>query len=77
MKQVVAGVGPAAAGTDLTLELGAHHPSTHGSLVSTDAEIFTARACCASDSVRSFDSDTSTTAAAPSPVGQHIGSVFG
>jgi NADH-quinone oxidoreductase subunit D len=29
---VVAGVGPAAAGTDLTLELGAHHPSTHGSL---------------------------------------------
>jgi NADH-quinone oxidoreductase subunit D len=28
----VAGVGPAAAGTDLTLELGAHHPSTHGSL---------------------------------------------
>ena len=32
MRDVVAGVGPAAAGTDLTLELGAHHPSTHGSL---------------------------------------------
>jgi NADH-quinone oxidoreductase subunit D len=32
VRQVVAGVGPAAAGTDLTLELGAHHPSTHGSL---------------------------------------------
>lgn len=29
---MVAGVGPAAAGTDLTLELGTHHPSTHGSL---------------------------------------------
>ena len=33
MKQVVAGVGPAAlARSDITLELGAHHPSTHGSL---------------------------------------------
>ena len=32
LRDVVAGVGPAAAGTDLTLELGAHHPSTHGSL---------------------------------------------
>jgi len=32
VKDVVAGVGPAAAGTDITLELGAHHPSTHGSL---------------------------------------------
>ena len=32
MREVLAGVGPAAAGTDLTLELGAHHPSTHGSL---------------------------------------------
>jgi NADH-quinone oxidoreductase subunit D len=32
VRDVVAGVGPAAAGTDLTLELGAHHPSTHGSL---------------------------------------------
>ncbi len=28
----MAGVGPAAVGTDVTLELGAHHPSTHGSL---------------------------------------------
>ena len=52
-------------------------PSTHGSLVSTDAPIFTARRCCSSESVFSFASDTSTTAAAPSPVGQHIGSVFG
>ena len=33
MKQVVAGVGPAAASrSDITLELGTHHPSTHGSL---------------------------------------------
>jgi NADH-quinone oxidoreductase subunit D len=32
VRDVVAGVGPAASGTDLTLELGAHHPSTHGSL---------------------------------------------
>jgi NADH-quinone oxidoreductase subunit D len=32
LNEVIAGVGPAAAGTDLTLELGAHHPSTHGSL---------------------------------------------
>jgi NADH-quinone oxidoreductase subunit D len=32
VRDVVAGVGPAAAGTDLTLELGTHHPSTHGSL---------------------------------------------
>jgi hypothetical protein len=45
--------------------------------VSTDALIFTARFCCSSESVFSFDSDTSTIAAAPSPVGQHIGRVFG
>lgn len=33
MKQVVAGVGPAAlTRSDITLELGVHHPSTHGSL---------------------------------------------
>ena len=33
VKQVVAGVGPAALSrSDITLELGAHHPSTHGSL---------------------------------------------
>ncbi|HUR13645.1 MAG TPA: hypothetical protein VM097_04040 [Mycobacteriales bacterium] len=32
MSEVVAGIGAAASGTDLTLELGAHHPSTHGSL---------------------------------------------
>jgi NADH-quinone oxidoreductase subunit D len=31
-RPVVAGVGPAAGTTDLTLELGTHHPSTHGSL---------------------------------------------
>jgi NADH-quinone oxidoreductase subunit D len=28
----IAGVGPAAGACDITLELGAHHPSTHGSL---------------------------------------------
>jgi len=43
----------------------------------TDAETFTARRRCSSDSVRSFASDTITSAAAPSPVGQHISSVFG
>lgn len=32
MTRVVAGVGPAAGPVDLTLELGTHHPSTHGSL---------------------------------------------
>ena len=32
MRSLVAGVGPAAGATDLTLELGTHHPSTHGSL---------------------------------------------
>lgn len=32
MTDVVAGVGPAAGPVDLTLELGTHHPSTHGSL---------------------------------------------
>jgi NADH-quinone oxidoreductase subunit D len=33
VKEVVAGVGPAAlTRSDITLELGAHHPSTHGSL---------------------------------------------
>ncbi len=32
MKEVVAGVGPAAGICELTLELGPHHPSTHGSL---------------------------------------------
>jgi NADH-quinone oxidoreductase subunit D len=32
VREVVAGVGPAAAGTDVTVELGQHHPSTHGSL---------------------------------------------
>ena len=33
MKRIVAGLGPAALGrSDLTLELGTHHPSTHGSL---------------------------------------------
>ena len=51
--------------------------SVHGSLVSTDAEIFTARCCCSFDSVRSFSSDTSTTAADPSVFGQHISNVFG
>lgn len=32
MNSVVAGVGAAAGRCDITLELGAHHPSTHGSL---------------------------------------------
>jgi NADH-quinone oxidoreductase subunit D len=32
LNEVVAGVGPVAGSCDLTLELGTHHPSTHGSL---------------------------------------------
>jgi len=46
-------------------------------VVSADALIFTARACCSFDSVRSFSSLTSTTAAEPSVFGQHMSSVFG
>ena len=51
--------------------------SVHGSVVSTDAEIFTARCCCSFESVRSFSSLTSTTAAEPSVFGQHMSNVFG
>ena len=53
------------------------HASCHGSVVSTDAETFTARRCCSRLSVRSFDSDTTTAAAAPSQFAEHIGRVFG
>ena len=53
------------------------HASCHGSLVSTEALIFTARRCCSSDSVRSLVSLTSTAAAAPSQLAEHIGRVFG
>ena len=51
--------------------------SVHGSDVITDAEIFTARLRCSSERLWSFSSETSTRAALPSPVGQHISSVFG
>src|SRR5262249_47273712 len=49
----------------------------YGSLYSADALILTARLRTSSGSVRSFSPLTSTTDAAPSPVGPHIGSVFG
>ena len=51
--------------------------SSHGSVVSTDAEILTARRCCSSESVLSLASLTTTAAAAPSQLAEHIGRVFG
>jgi hypothetical protein len=51
--------------------------SCQGSLVSTDALIFTARRCCSGDRVRSFASLTTTAAAAPSQFAEHIERVFG
>ena len=45
--------------------------------VITEAETFTARLRTSGSSVFSLESDTSTIDAAPSPVGQHISSVFG
>jgi hypothetical protein len=53
------------------------HASSHGSVVSTDAAIFTARRCCSSDSRLSAVSLTSTAAAAPSQLAEHIGRVLG
>ena len=42
-----------------------------------EAEILTARLFWSGDRVLSFSSETRTTAAAPSPVGQHMSSVLG
>ena len=53
------------------------HASSHGSVVSTDAETFTARLRCSSESVLSALSLTTTAAAAPSQLAEHIGRVFG
>jgi hypothetical protein len=52
-------------------------PSVQGSLVSTEALIFTARARWLSDSVFSTASLTTTAAAAPSQLAEHIGRVLG
>ena len=52
-------------------------PSCHGSLVRTDADTLTARRCCSSESVLSLAPDTTTAAAAPSQLAEHIGRVFG
>jgi hypothetical protein len=46
-------------------------------VVITAADTFTARRRTSGSSVRNRADDTSTTAAAPSPVGQHIGRVLG
>ena len=46
-------------------------------MVSTEAEIFTARRCWSSESVLSFAPLTTTAAAAPSQLAEHIGRVFG
>ena len=53
------------------------HASSHGSVVRMEAEIFTARFCCSSDSVLSFEPETTTAAAAPSQLAEHMGRVFG
>ena len=53
------------------------HASSHGSVVRMEAEILTARRCCSSDSVLSFDPDTTTAAAAPSQLAEHMGRVLG
>jgi hypothetical protein len=45
--------------------------------VSTEAEILTARRRCSADNVLSFESLTTTTAAAPSVLAEHMGRVFG
>src|SRR5581483_9701576 len=51
--------------------------SVQGWVTITEAEIFTARRRCSPDSDRSRSPDTTTAAAAPSPVGQHISTVLG
>ena len=45
--------------------------------MSTDADTLTARRCCSSESVLSFAPLTTTAAAAPSQLAEHIGRVFG
>ena len=49
------------------------HASSHGSVVRIEAEILTARLCCSSDSVLSLEPETTTAAAAPSQLAEHIG----
>jgi hypothetical protein len=51
--------------------------SCHGSLVRIDAVTFTARRCCSSERVLSFAPVTTTAAAAPSQLAEHIGRVLG
>ena len=53
------------------------HASSYGSVVRIDALTFTARRCCSSDSVLSLAPLTTTAAAAPSQLAEHIGRVFG
>ncbi len=51
--------------------------SCHGSLVRIEADTLIARRCCSSDSVFNLASLTTTAAAAPSQLAEHIGRVFG
>ena len=51
--------------------------SCHGSVVRIDADTLTARFCCSLESVLSLAPDTTTAAAAPSQLAEHIGRVFG
>ena len=51
--------------------------SCHGSLVGTLARTLTAHFCCSAESVFSFSPVTTTAAAAPSQLAEHIGRVFG
>ena len=53
------------------------HPSSHGSLVSTDADTLTARRRWSGSRVFSLASETTTAAAAPSQLAEHMGRVFG
>ena len=53
------------------------HASSHGSVVRMEAEILIARRCCSSESVFSLVSLTTTAAAPPSQLAEHMGRVFG
>ena len=53
------------------------HASCHGAVVKMDADTFTARRCCSRLNGFSFESETTTAAAAPSQLAEHIGRVFG
>jgi len=53
------------------------HASSHGSVVNTLADTLTARRCWSGPSVLSFAPETTTAAAPPSQLADHIDRVFG